>query len=205
MKLRNADDKPKGLSLHDTALSLHDTALDDQIDRVAARLTQVDDDPMLAARIVAALPDRSPWRGWLLTSWAPRLAALALIVIGALVWSRASVTPATDAPLTVANAPLAPAGKAHPDGKGLADGNQLPDGNLPPGRNLPRGGHLLPPDENLIAASNADLEFGLPAIAAVAALDVDALAPADLPEDGPLTIESLEIEALPLTAEFSSR
>jgi hypothetical protein len=170
------------------------TELDHVIDRVAARLTRVDDDPLITARIVAALPDRSPWRGWLFDSWVPRLAVLAIIITGGILWSRTAVKPVTEPPLAaLASAPLMaplraavepeplPKDRPVPGGKAYPDGNVLPDGNA------------------------ADHEFSLPAMTAVAALDVDALAPADLPEDGPLTIESLEIDALPLTPEYSSR
>jgi hypothetical protein len=49
--------------------------LDEAIDIVARRLTRVDDDSRLAARIAASLPERRHWLGGL--TW--RLAAIALV------------------------------------------------------------------------------------------------------------------------------
>lgn len=62
--------------------------LDLAIDHVASRLTHVDEDPMFAQRIVASLPERRTWFGWL--AGHPALAALsvvAVVVTAAAVWS----------------------------------------------------------------------------------------------------------------------
>lgn len=52
--------------------------LDHAIDQVAARLTHVDEDDTLAARISSSLPERRGGLTWLLAGWAPRLAMLVL-------------------------------------------------------------------------------------------------------------------------------
>jgi len=56
-----------------------------------------------------------------------------------------------------------------------------------------------------MSADAADHEFSLPAMAKVAALAVDTLPPASLPEDAPLTVAPLAIAGLPLTADFPQR
>ena len=50
-----------------SAMNTNRDRLDEAIDHVAARLTRVEDRRALAARIVDALPERSPWFGWLFT------------------------------------------------------------------------------------------------------------------------------------------
>jgi len=47
----------------------------------------------------------------------------------------------------------------------------------------------------------ADFEHSLPSIAAVAALQLEVIAPATLPEDATLTLEPLALADLPLTAD----
>ena len=56
-----------------------------------------------------------------------------------------------------------------------------------------------------LVVDRPDHEFSLPAIAAAAAMAIDPLAPANLAEDAPLTVESLQIADLPLTTELSQR
>src|SRR5690349_2384464 len=70
--------------------------LDDAIDRVAKNLTHVEDDAVFASRVIASLPERTTWFGWLTHSWAPRLAMIAIIVVAAVLWSnrRTTETPA---------------------------------------------------------------------------------------------------------------
>ena len=72
-------------------MSIHRDHLDEAIDHVAKRLTHVDADAQFASRIVAALPERVTWFGWLTHSWAPRLAMMA-IVAGALIFANARRT-----------------------------------------------------------------------------------------------------------------
>src|SRR5215213_3637831 len=74
--------------------------LDRAIDRVAAEMTRVDDNDVLAAQIIRALPDRAMWRGWLFQSWVPRLATIAIVVASGIVWAnRQPVTVTEIAPL----------------------------------------------------------------------------------------------------------
>ena len=66
--------------------------LDQAIDRVAKRLTHVDEDAQFASRIVAALPERFTWFGWLTHSWAPRLAMMAIVAVSAVLWNARQTT-----------------------------------------------------------------------------------------------------------------
>ena len=59
---------------------LHD-ALDSAIDRVAAGLVRVPDDPAAVGRIVSSLPARREAAQWGPTSWAVHAAALAAILL----------------------------------------------------------------------------------------------------------------------------
>ena len=60
--------------------------LDRAIDHVAKRLTHVEDDAQFASRIVAALPDRVTWFGWLLHASAPRLAMIGVAAVAIVLW-----------------------------------------------------------------------------------------------------------------------
>jgi hypothetical protein len=162
--------------------------LDEAIDRVAARLTHVDEDPALASRIVAALPERVSWFGWLFHSWAPRLALIVLVVASGWLWNRGT-TPVTTTPLP-AVARIQPV--AVPTTV-VATAERVPNRTKPV--------EPLVPVEPL---EPADFEHSLPAIEAVAALSLDFLSPVSLPEDVPLTVAPLAIADLPLTAETIS-
>ena len=161
--------------------------LDDAIDTVAKQLTHVEHDPRLSARITSSLPGRSSWSlGW----WAPRLAMIAVIVVAGVVWGnrREVSTPvasplANSRPITTPTALAAAVREAEPN------------------RTMPL--ERLEPLEPL-EPSNVDFERSLPAIGAVAALELDSLAPVSLPEDAPLTLEPLAISDLPLTPESIS-
>jgi hypothetical protein len=61
---------------------------------------------------------------------------------------------------------------------------------------------LLEPLES--SESSEDFDRSLPAIVAMEALTIDALAPANLTEEAPLTLTPLAIADLPLTAESNS-
>ncbi len=159
--------------------------LDDAIDHVAARLTQVDDDPMLASRIVNALPDRVNWLGWLFHSWPPRLAVLAIIVSAGMLWNKTRVTPTEPALLQVtATAPVVATVRA----------------SIEPKLSRTKPPELLEPLEQM-ALPKVDFDRSLAAIAAPAALGVGSLSPGDLPAGDTLTIAPLEIADLPLTGE----
>jgi len=160
--------------------------LDEAIDQVAARLTRVDDNGALASQIINALPERVSWFGWLFHSWAPRLAMVAIVVAAGIVWgnrgqevSTPGASPlASSQPITTPIVLVASVREAAPN-------RTMPLEHLEALEPLERREH--------------DFERSLPAIEAVAALALDALAPVSLPEDARLTLEPLAIADLPLT------
>jgi hypothetical protein len=155
---------------------------DTAIDAVAKQLTRVEPDPHLSARIAASLPDRSPWAlGW----WAPRLAALAIVVAAGIVWGNGTeqVSTPTASPLVStqsANSPIALMASVR---------------EAEPNRTRPL--EPVEPLEPLHLVS--DFDRALPAIEALASLELDALSPASLPEDAPLTVAPLAMTDLALT------
>jgi hypothetical protein len=162
--------------------------LDDAIDRVAARMTRVEDNEAFAARILAALPDRSPWTlHWLM----PRLAMIAIILTAGVVWGYRR--PQSIAPVA---SPIASVPTVSRPTALVAAVRELGTNRTKPVEPLER----LEPLER----ASVDHERSLPSIAAVAALDIDSLAPGSLPEDAPLTLAPLAIADLPLTAESIS-
>jgi hypothetical protein len=185
------------------------TQLDDAIDQVAARMTAVTDDEGLAARIADSLPERSGWSLWWL---APRIAIAAIGAFALLAvlrpfddWSPNS-GPA-EAGRHIASVNPAEAGhhiaNVAPDATGTVD--LAPSEVAPPVVSVASAFRRTQVGRTGSALDQPDHEFSLPAIDAVAALEVDALAPANRFEDAPLTIESLEITSLPLTADFPQR
>jgi hypothetical protein len=174
--------------------------LDRAIDRVAAQLTHVDDDPGLASRIADSLPERQTWQGWLSHSWVPRLAALAVIVTASVLWSEREPDPARSiAP------PIASVERVGTHAGVMFAATIEPLGTQPL---EPVGTQRLEPVEPLEPVDPSDLrraadfDRSLPPIEAVAALELDSLMPAGLPEDAPLTVEPLATVDLPLSAEF---
>ena len=171
----------------------HRDRLDDAIDTTAARMTAVADDDSLALRIVSSLPERSAWSlHWLM----PRLAitaalamATAFVVLRSFDDRSATVlrTEKAGGPIVELVAPAERTVVAPP---------------------LVVRGTIAEPRSNArrtaVDADRPDHAFSLPAITAATALHIDALTPANLPEDAPLTVESLEIADLPLTADFIS-
>ena len=102
--------------------------LDQAIDRVAKRLTHVDEDAQFTARVIAALPERSSWFGWLTQSWAPRLAMMAIVAGSLLFWNArhaTEVTPSAQPLASVVNSnwPQLVAAIAH---EPLAPGRTMP-------------------------------------------------------------------------------
>ena len=176
-------------------MNTHKDHLDDAIDRVAARMTAVREDDLMTARIVGTLPERSPFGAWLTGAWAPRLAALALVVVGVALWDRngierpepaAVVRPSLD-PALVAFAPVV-----------------VP--NRPITRPADRLERLerLEPLEPVVART--DFERSLPALDAMSSLSLASLAPRELPERDALGLAPIEIGDLALTIEsFSQR
>lgn len=156
--------------------------LESAIDLVSKQLTSVGDDPAFTARIVASLPERTTWYGWLVTSWTPRLAMLAMVAAGAMLaidrQSQSTTAVLPSAPATVIASAFRP--------------NLAP---VAPNRTKP-----LEPLEPLEPSEpQADHEFSL------LALDVEALTPMDLPAETSIELAPLAILDLPLSGEFPER
>ena len=154
-------------------------ALDRAIDHVASRMVAVPDDPDMALRIAATLPDRSSRLGWLM----PQFAAFGALAIAIAVWAMreqpASRTVLPSTPMVAVALP-AEASAAKPAAE-------------PPSvRTRPL--EFLAPLELL----ERDFERALPA------LELSAIGPAALPATEALTVEPIEIGELPLTAETIS-
>ena len=164
--------------------------LDEAIDHVVTRMVRVEENDVLATQIVNALPERASWFGWLFHSWAPRLAMIAIVVAAGIVWGnrRPATTP-----------PLGPLASTWTTTQPVALVASVREAALD--RTMP-----LEPVERLepMEPSKVDFDRSLPAIAAMDALTIDALAPANLTEDAPLTLTPLAIADLPLTAESNS-
>jgi hypothetical protein len=157
--------------------------LDAAIDAVAKQLTRVEDDPHLASRIVASLPDRSrSLFGW----WAPRLAMVAVVMAAALVWatrgSNENVPTRVLASVPIEVPPNVPI-EVVPEVPQNGRANDRPD----PPQN----------DRWNDRWNDRDFDHSLPSIADVASLELDAIAPSSLPEDAPLTLVPLAIPDLP--------
>ena len=167
--------------------------LDRAIDRVASRLTHVDDDPQLVSRIVASLPERSTWFAWLTHSWAPRLAMAAIIAAAATFWSQRHVTE-----VAPASQPIAGVQQIQPQQfvASVAPRNAT----VEPGTAGTPGILGIKPLEFLEPVGPVEPFIGLESLA------VNSVAPEALPDAGALTVPSLVIADLPLTAEsFSER
>ena len=157
--------------------------LDDAIDRVAKRLTHVEDDAVFASRVIASLPERATWFGWLTHSWAPRLAMIAIVAVAAMLWNgrRTTELPAVE---IAANAPPSV---------------PLPGAVEPvvPVRTKPvERVELVEPLE-----PRSDFDRSLPAVASPVAIDVASLTTGGLPAEDSLSLPSLVVADLPLTAE----
>lgn len=165
--------------------------LDEAIDRVAARLTHVDDDPAFASRIVAALPERSAWLpyGWVSRFALGALAALTLAVGTAVVVLRPFHEGSTIV-LRTENARTPIVGLARTvsvEAPGTPIVERLQDRRR---TNVERTTKPL------------DFERSLLALPAPEALGVGSLAPDSLPVEDALAIAPLAVADLPLTAEF---
>jgi len=158
--------------------------LDDAIDQVAKQLTHVDEDAALAARIVAALPDRPTWFGWLIGSWTPRFAMIALIIATGVFLNRA--------PKSVASIPGTLIAGSFAPVTFVASVNPEPPRTMPL-EHLERVKPLEPLD-----VEKPDHQFSLPSLASVAALSMKSLSPDALPEEGALSIAPLAIADLAL-------
>lgn len=159
--------------------------LDDAIDRVAKRLTHVEDDAVFASRVIASLPERATWFGWLTQSWAPRLAMIAVIVVAAVLWNNRRTT---ESPM--ASEPLASVATVSQPTMLVASATRE---RLEPVRT--KRLERLEPVEPLEPFN------GLPSVEAPKALALNDVAPEALVDARVLSVPSLVIADLPLTAE----
>lgn len=162
--------------------------LDEAIDRVAQRLTHVDDDAQFASRVIASLPERSTWFGWLTHSWVAGLAMIAIIVAASLLWSRRHTAAVpTDPQLLVSIATvLQPSAFVSPVSRA---------------RVAPVSTHTLGRRKALPPLAPLEPFVGLPPVEAPRALAISDVAPDALPDARMLRVPSLVIADLPLTAE----
>jgi hypothetical protein len=165
----------------------HRDRLDDAIDQVVTRMVRVEENDALASQIINALPERASWFGWLLHSWAPRLAMIAIVVAAGIVWG---------------NRKPAPTPQLNP----LAGTQTVPQPvvfvasvrEAQPNRTMPV--ELVEPLEPM-ELSRIDFDRSLAAIAAPEVLAVESLSPESLPVENALAIAPLAIADLALTAE----
>ena len=167
--------------------------LDQAIDQVAAQLTRVEHDDVLSQRILASLPDRSPW---LWHSWIPRLALTAMLAIAA---AYAVLRPFDERSTTVLqtfdersttvlrteNADL-PVVELR-----VAASQTIVERSWNDRRTT-----VEPPSNDRGTA--VDFERSLAAIAALSALTLTPVATSDLPAESGLVVEPLAIADLPL-------
>ena len=171
--------------------------LDEAIELVSARMTAVEADAGLAARIANALPGRRVGLTWILAGWAPRLAVLAIAAVAITVFLRMFYERSTEV-LRTEGATMAPTIVEPPS-------NDLRTIVEPP---LIVRSRFVEPSSNLRRTTvevRPDHEFSLPAMAAPEEIAVSSLSAGDLPADEALVIAPLEIAELPLTAEFPPR
>jgi len=159
--------------------------LDDAIDSVAKRLTHVEDDAVFASRVIASLPERTTWFGWLTHSWAPRLAMIAVIVVTAVLWNNRRTTELPPIQIAATFPPFA----------GCMCVYEVEP--VVPVRIKPV--ERLEPMEPL--GPRSDFDRSLPAVASPVAIDVASLTTGGLPAEDSLSLPSLVVADLPLTAE----
>jgi hypothetical protein len=162
--------------------------LDTAIDLVAKQLSHVEDDPQFASRIVTALPERVTWFGWLMHSWAPRLAMVAIVIGAAIVWGNRSSEHVSTVEALASSQPMQTP-------VALTAGVRT----FEPQRTKP-----LDPLEPLepLEPATADFERSLAAVPALEEIGIAALAPRDLPAESSITIAPLAIPELALTNDF---
>jgi hypothetical protein len=159
--------------------------LESAIDAVARELTRVDHDPQFTSRIVAALPERVTWFGWLTHSWAPRLAMIAIVATAAVVWNSRRATEVTVSPL--------PAASVAPAVEFVTAVRSANPERLTPVRTTPL--------EPVVPMEHLEAFQGLPSVEAPGVLALTDLTPAELPAQGSIDLAPLVIAELALTAE----
>ncbi|MEP6782441.1 MAG: hypothetical protein ABI983_02160 [Acidobacteriota bacterium] len=164
--------------------------LDDAIDDIARRMTQVEDDDQFAQRIVGALPERRARWYWML---APgfALALLALVVLRSFNGGSTGVlhTENASGPIVAFNA-LAVTASTVTVEPSLNPRRTIVEPSLNDRRT-----YVEPPD----------YERSLPALEALDALSLPSLAPPALPDALALTVEPLAIAPLAMTGPVPER
>jgi hypothetical protein len=164
--------------------------LDEAIDRVVTRLVRVEENDELATQIVNALPERASWFGWLpRLAMTAGLAALAVTVVPKMFDERST---------TVLRSAVLSSSAGQPAAVPEHRTDAGPTPNV-------RRTRVERPQNDRRTIGVPDFDRSLPAIAPVASLNLDSLAPDALPASKDLVLESLVIADLPLTAEFSPR
>jgi hypothetical protein len=166
-------------------MTMHRDHLDEAIDVIAKQLSHVEDDPQFASRIVMALPERVTWFGWLMQSWAPRLAMVAVLVGAVIVWGNRSSEDVRSVEALASSQPMKTP-------VALTAGVRTVE---------PRRTKLLEPLKPLepLEPVTADFDRSLEAIAAPEAIVLRSLAPDALPASEGLVLAPLALESLPLT------
>lgn len=166
--------------------------LDQAIDRVAARMVDVDHDRAMVERIVARLPERSGAGGWLRVL-VPQAAVATVLIVAALVWTRSdreSVVPDPAAAPSVA--------------QGGAAASEAPAVPAPP------AAVSAPVNATRIAARRVtpavpelplDHERSLAPVAAPISIELASLEAPSFLEKPPLVVAPLALTALPLSGE----
>jgi len=163
--------------------------LDEAIDHVAKRLmTHVTDDDALATRILASLPDRSPWH---LHAWIPRLAITAMLAAAI---SFVVLRTFDDGSTGVLRS--ASAGGPFVEFRAVIERTPVEPELIARRTTVERLSNIRRTAE--------DFERSLDAIAVPAALSLKAVTASELPGQGSLFVEPLTIADLPLTAETIS-
>ena len=162
--------------------------LDEAVDQIATQLVRVEDNEGLSTRILASLPDRSPW---LLRSWIPRLAMTAALAAAvSLVALRTFDDRATGA------LRMKSAGGPFVEFRAAIERTSV-------GPELIVRRTIVERPKN-DRRTIEDFDRSLAKIAALAPLALRTVAPGDLPSQGALVVEPLAIPDLPLTAESIS-
>lgn len=168
--------------------------LDPAIDVVARRLTHVEDDQLFAAKIVAALPERTTWPGW----WMPRLAGLVVLAGAAIVL--AAVLTSVRLPFDVSSTNVATNAQSNMSSNERRTIAERPSDVRRTSVERPSDVHRTRVERLQRVDSvepAADHEFSLPS------LDVESLPFLGLPEAASIALAPLAIADLPLAGEFS--
>lgn len=157
--------------------------LDLAIDVVAKRLTHVEDDQIFAAKIVAALPERTTWFGW----WMPRLAGAAILL--AVVLASVRLPFGVSSTKVATNVPQPPDGRSTNVQRSFGERSTVVAANVPANdlgtldersSNVQRTRVKRPSNESSNVLPS-DHEFSLPALPGAASIELAPLAIADLP------------------------